>query len=243
MATASVGLQGLWVELLTPLTEDLFIHHAKLSTHVKTLGAKGIQGVVMFSHVGEGDSFNAAERLDAMFGPDAQIGFFADKQFELIGQIGEAFVVGCGRQQHHFTFVFADVFSDGTVAFAFVVAQIVTFVNDNQSEAPQFRQDTCDHALRNDFGTQAIVVGVPFPHINEVFGTENQRFHIEIFLEDACHRGSGNGFTQPNHIADDDAVALVEVVGGESYGFALEFKQRIVEFFGNFEIAVSGFAG
>ena len=66
MATASVGLQGLWVELLTPLTEDLFIHHAKLSTHVKTLGAKGIQGVVMFSHVGEGDSFNAAERLDAV---------------------------------------------------------------------------------------------------------------------------------------------------------------------------------
>ena len=66
MATAGGGLQGLWVELLTPLTEDLFIHHAKLSTHVQTLGAKGIQGVVMFSHVGEGDSFNAAERLDAI---------------------------------------------------------------------------------------------------------------------------------------------------------------------------------
>ena len=66
MATAGVGLQGLWVELLTPLTEDLFIHHPKLSTHVQTLGAKGIQGVVMFSHVGEGDSFNAAERLDAV---------------------------------------------------------------------------------------------------------------------------------------------------------------------------------
>ena len=64
MPTAGGGLQGLWVELLTPLTEDLFIHHAKLSTHVKTLGAKGIQGVVMFSHVGEGESFNAAERLD-----------------------------------------------------------------------------------------------------------------------------------------------------------------------------------
>ena len=39
MATAGGGLQGLWVELLTPLTEDLFIHHAKLSTHVQTLGA------------------------------------------------------------------------------------------------------------------------------------------------------------------------------------------------------------
>lgn len=66
MATANVGLQGLWVELLTPLTEDLLIHHAKLSTHVQTLGAKGVQGVVMFSHAGEGDSFNVAERLDAV---------------------------------------------------------------------------------------------------------------------------------------------------------------------------------
>ena len=66
MATASVGLQGLWVELLTPLTEELFVHHAKLATHVQTLGAKGVQGVVMFSQVGEGDAFNAAERLDAV---------------------------------------------------------------------------------------------------------------------------------------------------------------------------------
>ena len=66
MATSGTGLQGLWVELLNPLTEDLFIHHSKLSTHVQTLAAKGIQGVVMFSHVGEGDSFNAAERLDAI---------------------------------------------------------------------------------------------------------------------------------------------------------------------------------
>jgi len=60
MPTAGGGLQGLWVELLTPLTEDLFVHHSKLATHVQTLGAKGVQGVVMFSHVGEGDSFNAA---------------------------------------------------------------------------------------------------------------------------------------------------------------------------------------
>jgi len=66
MATSGTGLQGLWVELLTPLNEDLLIHHSKLSTHVKTLGAKGVQGVVMFSHAGEGDSFNAAERLDAV---------------------------------------------------------------------------------------------------------------------------------------------------------------------------------
>jgi len=66
MATSGAALQGLWVELLTPLNEDLLIAHKKLFTHAQTLGAKGIQGVVMFSQVGEGDAFNTAERFDAV---------------------------------------------------------------------------------------------------------------------------------------------------------------------------------
>lgn len=66
MATADSGLKGVWVDLLNPLTEDLSIHHKKLYTHVQTLGAKGVQGVVMFGHAGEGASFSAAERLDAV---------------------------------------------------------------------------------------------------------------------------------------------------------------------------------
>jgi 4-hydroxy-tetrahydrodipicolinate synthase len=66
MATADSGLKGVWVDLLNPLTEDLSIHHKKLYTHVQTLGAKGVQGVVMFGHAGEGAAFSAAERLAAV---------------------------------------------------------------------------------------------------------------------------------------------------------------------------------
>lgn len=66
MTSALGGLQGVWVDLLTPLNDDLSISHKKLSTHVRTLGAKGIQGVVMFGHAGEGLSFSAAERLEAV---------------------------------------------------------------------------------------------------------------------------------------------------------------------------------
>jgi 4-hydroxy-tetrahydrodipicolinate synthase len=65
--TASVGgLQGVWVDLLNPLNEDFSISHKKLSTHVKTLGAKGVAGIVMFGHGGEGQAFSAMERLEAV---------------------------------------------------------------------------------------------------------------------------------------------------------------------------------
>jgi len=64
---ASVGgLQGVWVDLLNPLNEDFSISHKKLSTHVKTLGAKGVSGIVMFGHGGEGQAFSASERLEAV---------------------------------------------------------------------------------------------------------------------------------------------------------------------------------
>lgn len=66
MTTSVGGLQGVWADLLIPLNEDLSISHKKLATHVRTLGAKGVEGVVLFGHAGEGNSFSAAERLDAV---------------------------------------------------------------------------------------------------------------------------------------------------------------------------------
>ena len=66
MATADSGFKGVWVDLLNPLNQDLSINHKKLYTHVQTLGAKGVEGVVMFGHAGEGASFSAAERLVAV---------------------------------------------------------------------------------------------------------------------------------------------------------------------------------
>ena len=66
MATDDSGIKGVWVDVLKPLTEDLSIHHKKLFNHVQTLGARGVQGVVMFGHAGEGAAFSAGERLTAV---------------------------------------------------------------------------------------------------------------------------------------------------------------------------------
>ncbi len=66
MTTGSSGLQGVWVDVLMPLHQDLTLHHGKLITHIRTLAVKGIQGVVLFGPAGEGLSFSAKERLEAV---------------------------------------------------------------------------------------------------------------------------------------------------------------------------------
>lgn len=66
MTTGSRALQGVWVDVLMPLHPDLTLHHAKLITHIRTLAVKGIQGVVLFGPAGEGLSFSAKERLEAV---------------------------------------------------------------------------------------------------------------------------------------------------------------------------------
>ncbi len=66
MTIGSRALQGVWVDVLMPLQPDLTLHHAKLITHIRTLAVKGIQGVVLFGPAGEGLSFSAKERLEAV---------------------------------------------------------------------------------------------------------------------------------------------------------------------------------
>jgi dihydrodipicolinate synthase/N-acetylneuraminate lyase len=66
MTAGSLELKGVWVDALIPMNTDLSIHHAKLATHIRTLGVRGIQGVILFGPAGEGASFNASERIDAI---------------------------------------------------------------------------------------------------------------------------------------------------------------------------------
>ena len=66
MTADSRGLQGVWVDALMPLNPDLTLHHSKLATHIRTLGVKGVQGVILFGPTGEGLAFSAAERIEAI---------------------------------------------------------------------------------------------------------------------------------------------------------------------------------
>ncbi len=64
MVTVAGKLQGVWADLLMPLNEDLSINHAKLYTHVQTLAAKGVHGLVLFGRCGEGTAFSPVERME-----------------------------------------------------------------------------------------------------------------------------------------------------------------------------------
>jgi len=60
------GLFGIWPDVLTPLTTDLHVDHHKLHTHVKTLFMKGIEGITVFGHLGEGPSFSVEEKIETI---------------------------------------------------------------------------------------------------------------------------------------------------------------------------------
>jgi 4-hydroxy-tetrahydrodipicolinate synthase len=65
-AAPIVALRGIWPALLTPLTEDLGIDHARFVAHSRSLLASGCRGVTPFGTTGEGPSFSLAERRDAV---------------------------------------------------------------------------------------------------------------------------------------------------------------------------------
>ena len=63
-----------------------------------------------------------------------------DEEAELAGEIEVGLVVGCGREEDHLAVVRLDVFSDGTLALAFAVAQVVALIYQDDPEAPQLGQ-------------------------------------------------------------------------------------------------------
>jgi 4-hydroxy-tetrahydrodipicolinate synthase len=65
-SAATASFRGIWPALLTPLTADLNIDHAKFAAHCKALIASGCPGVTAFGTTGEGPSFSMAERKEAI---------------------------------------------------------------------------------------------------------------------------------------------------------------------------------
>ena len=60
------SFNGVWVDTLTPLKEDLHIDLQLLESHLRTLLIKGAQGVVLFGYHGEGASFSSEEKAEAI---------------------------------------------------------------------------------------------------------------------------------------------------------------------------------
>ena len=76
---------------------------------------------------------------------------------------------------------------------------------------------------------QAIAVRVVFPHRNQVLGADDERFGVVIVLEDLGQCGSHHRLAQTDHVADQHAATLVQVVRGNLDGSNLEVEQRFAK--------------
>ena len=65
-AAPGAAFRGIWPALLTPLTADLRIDHARFAAHCRSLIDRGCFGVTAFGTTGEGPSFSMAERQEAI---------------------------------------------------------------------------------------------------------------------------------------------------------------------------------
>src|SRR5437773_2231368 len=78
------------------------------------------------------------------------------------------------------------VLLDSLVAFTLTIAQIVALVDNHLSEATQVRQFILYISDGDDLMYQPIFMHVFLPHTDEILRTDNQRFHTEIILHNAC---------------------------------------------------------
>jgi 4-hydroxy-tetrahydrodipicolinate synthase len=62
----SHAFSGVWASVPTPLKADLNIDHTRLNSHIRTLFAKGVHGILLFGEMGEGSLFDVPEKLIAL---------------------------------------------------------------------------------------------------------------------------------------------------------------------------------
>ena len=139
----------------------------------------------------------------------------------------------------HAALVLRDVLLDRPVTLALAVAEVVAFVDQHQPVSPELGQFPDGHAEGEHLGPQAVLLPVVLPHRHEVLRADDERLEVVVILEDAGHGGGHERLAEANHVADQHAAALVEVVGGDLDRCFLELEQLVPEVPGNLELGQS----
>ena len=66
MTMTTSSLNGVWPDVLVPLTPELTIDLPKLASHIRNLEVKGVEHFTLFGYAGEGASFSVDEKLAAL---------------------------------------------------------------------------------------------------------------------------------------------------------------------------------
>ena len=78
---------------------------------------------------------------------------------------------------------------------------------------------------------------VILPHAHEILRADYQCFQSVVVLEDTGDRRGHQRLAKPNHIADQDAIALVQVMGRYLHCGCLEVEHAVAEVPGNLELS------
>ena len=101
----SKKLVGVWPDVLTPLQPNLGIDLPKMASHIRNLAVKGVEHVTLFGYAGEGASFAADEKLEALAyllksgveGPDILLGVNSSSLVDVVRLIQQAHAQGVRR--------------------------------------------------------------------------------------------------------------------------------------------------
>ena len=105
----------------------------------------------------------------------------------------------------------------------------MAFVDDDQAEAAHVRQVANGPADREHLAPQPVLLAVVLPHGHEVLRADDQNAHAVVVFENAREGRGHQRLAQPDDVADQHAVALVDVVCGDAHGRFLELEEAVLE--------------
>ena len=179
------------------------------------------------------------------FGTHAEIVIVGKKQPELIGDIGEFLVERRGREQHGELRVLRDVISDGEIATALAIPQVVAFVNDHEPMADELREIIHNFAKRHDAPAQSVALAVVLPHWHKIRRTQDEGLQVVAVFHQSGERRRHESFSKTDHVTEQHAATFFQMSGGNEHGGALEWEKFLMELFRQFVavLAVTRFLG
>ena len=67
--------------------------------------------------------------------------------------------------------------------------------------------------IDSTFARNAVLLAVVLPHGHKVLRANDERFQVVVVLKDTGDGGRHEGLAQTDHVADEHAVAFVQMMG------------------------------
>ncbi|OQC24337.1 MAG: hypothetical protein BWX70_02640 [Verrucomicrobia bacterium ADurb.Bin070] len=134
------------------------------------------------------DKLRLADFAKQPLGANADILLLVDKQAELVREVEIRLVVGRRGKEDYAAVVGGDILGDRAVAAALAVAQIVAFIDQDQTVAAQIRQFSLNLCDRQNVCAEPVFLFVVLPHVDQILGADDERLDTVIILKNTGER-------------------------------------------------------